>query len=70
MTPFADLEAMMGIETSAVDRRDELASRLAEIKTRIRNYPPPIAGCDVQFQSLVDEREMIVGRLKELDGEI
>lgn len=58
----------MGIEASAADHREELALRLAEIKTLIRNYPPPIAGCDVQFQSLVDQREVIVSRLKEMDG--
>ena len=56
----------MNLETSVDDLRRELQSRLAEIKIEIRQYPPPIAGCDVQFQLLFDERGEIIRRLEKL----
>lgn len=46
--------------------RQELEARLVKIKTEIRQYPPPIAGCDVQFQRLLEERAEIARKLREV----
>jgi hypothetical protein len=43
-----------------------LKSRLVDIKTEIRRYPPTIAGCDVQFQHLLDEQGEIVRKLRDM----
>ena len=55
----------MNIQTDNVDLRHEMEARLVEIKTEIRRYPPPIAGCDVQFQHLLIERQEIARKLQE-----
>ncbi|HKI98152.1 MAG TPA: hypothetical protein VKB51_06720 [bacterium] len=39
-----------------------LAAR-ARIFAELRNYPPPIAGCDVQFNRLLEQRDAIAREL-------
>ena len=51
--------------TDAGDVRHELEARLVDLKTEIRCYPPPIAGSDVQFQRLLEEREEIARKLRQ-----
>ena len=46
--------------------RNHLESSKRSILQEIRNYPPPIAACDQQFNYLLEERERIseeLGRL-------
>jgi hypothetical protein len=43
---------------------DELENEKRRINEEIRNYPTPIAGCDAQFNFLLEEQQRIV---KELD---
>ena len=49
----------------------ELEAALAILNTEIGNYPVPIAGCDVQFNTLLAERRRIESAIKALsiDGE-
>ncbi len=42
-----------------------VARRLAEISTEIRNYPTPIARCDEQLAALLEERTRLLQRLEE-----
>jgi hypothetical protein len=37
----------------------ELESRLAEVSAEIRNYPTPIARCDVQLTALLEQRSAL-----------
>ena len=43
---------------------DELENEKRRINEEIRTYPTPIAGCDAQFNYLLEEQARIV---KELD---
>jgi hypothetical protein len=45
---------------------DELESEKRRINEEIRNYPTPIAGCDAQFNSLLEEQAKIVEKLDQL----
>lgn len=48
--------------------RDALERRRVELCREIRSYPTPIAGCDVQFNGLLEEREALgreIARLEE-----
>jgi len=47
---------------------DELESEKRRINEEIRNYPTPIAGCDVQFNSLLEEQAKIGQELDRLQG--
>lgn len=63
------------------DKRDDVASmeptyrttrrRLenlgASINKEIRSYPPPIAGCDQQFNKLIEDRRRVARELRRLD---
>jgi hypothetical protein len=37
----------------------EIAARLETIYEQIKNYPTPIAGCDEQFNFLLEERDRL-----------
>ena len=37
----------------------ETAARLETIYEQIKNYPTPIAGCDEQFNFLLEERDRL-----------
>ena len=56
----------MNIQADNADHRHEMEARLVEIKTEIRRYLPPIAGCDVQFQHLLDEQGEIAHKLRDM----
>ena len=39
--------------------KQETAARLDTIYEQIKNYPTPIAGCDEQFNFLLEERDRL-----------
>ena len=41
------------------DTNVDLNSRLNEILDEIKNYPTPIAGCDVQFNYLLEQKNIL-----------
>ncbi len=45
----------------------ELERRRDAIIDEIRHYPPPIPACDVQYNSLLEERTLITQELKRLE---
>lgn len=45
--------------------RRELERRIAELSTEIRNYPGPIARCDVQLTALLEERARLMQELED-----
>jgi hypothetical protein len=47
---------------------DELENEKRRINEEIRNYPTPIAGCDEQFNSLLEEQAKMVQELDRLRG--
>ena len=47
---------------------DELEGERRRINDEIRNYPTPIAGCDAQFNFLLEEQARIVDELDRLKG--
>jgi hypothetical protein len=46
---------------------DALQKRRAGLCREIRGYPTPIAGCDVQFNGLLEEREALGREIARLD---
>lgn len=46
--------------------RDCLESRRAQILDEIREYPKPIPGCDLQFNTLLEERSRVSQELSDL----
>ncbi len=44
----------------------ERKNKLKELNEEIRYYPGPIAGCDAQFNWLLEERIRLANQLKEL----
>lgn len=50
--------------------RAKLLGAKAQLTHEIRNYPPPIADCDCQFNYLLAQRTRITAALKALDSEI
>jgi hypothetical protein len=44
----------------------DLKNKLKELNEEIRYYPGPIAGCDAQFNWLLEERIRLANQLKEL----
>ena len=40
---------------------------LEEIKEEIKNYPTPIAGCDVDFNWLLEERDRLLSGIEEAE---
>lgn len=45
--------------------RQFLERRLAELVEEIRNYPRPIARCDVQLTELLERRAEVLSQLKQ-----
>jgi hypothetical protein len=45
---------------------DNLENARRSILAEIRNYPPPIAACDQQFNYLLEQRDRIVAELSRL----
>ncbi|MFQ5938171.1 MAG: hypothetical protein ACE5LB_17350, partial [Acidiferrobacterales bacterium] len=50
------------------DIRDYLESKKDKIYEEIRNYPPPIPACDLQFNYLLEERARISRELSRVDA--
>jgi hypothetical protein len=48
--------------------RDHLMREKERIVAEIRNYPPPIAGCDAQYQFLTERRHLIAQELVRLEA--
>ena len=45
----------------------ELEKRIAELSLEIRNYPTPIARCDLHLPALIEERAGLTARLERLN---
>ena len=48
--------------------REHLLRLKAPVDRQIREYPTPIAGCDAQFNYLLDERRRLAHDLNHLDA--
>lgn len=55
------------IEDCLVVARSELAEAKRILEFEISTYPRPIAGCDVQFNHLLGERQRVRAALAALD---
>ena len=64
------MEAIDGGDDDRLWRRvrDHLEDMKAPIDVEIRNYPPPIADCDAQFNYLIERRTEISRELGRLAG--
>lgn len=47
--------------------RADLERRRLELASEISGYPSPIAGCDAQFNALLEERNRVLQALRVLD---
>ncbi len=47
----------------------DIERRIAELSQEIRNYPTPIARCDLHLPALLEERSRLIERLKELENQ-
>ncbi len=47
----------------------DIERRIAELSEEIRNYPTPIARCDLHLPALLEERSRLVERMKELENQ-
>ena len=56
------------IEANAADGLDRLVAEKAALCREIRNYPQPIAGCDVQFNWLCEQRDAIAQKIVQLSA--
>ena len=57
----------MNKDTKRQINREDLLKRKSAIQLEINNYPGPIAGCDQQFNHLLEQRANIRKQLKELE---
>lgn len=55
-------------ETTWQAVRDHLLREKNRIIAEIRDYPPPIAGCDAQYQYLTERRRLIARELVRLEA--
>jgi chorismate mutase len=46
--------------------RDTLQQRIDELSREIRNYPTPIARCDLHLPALIEERAELMAKLESL----
>ncbi len=56
-------------QTDPAATADALEAELQRIKAEIAEYPGPIAGCDAQFNHLLEERQRVLDALGVLNGE-
>ena len=54
------------MEQENQETKEELKQELERVNTEIGNYPPPIAGCDEQFNYLLEKKSEIERGIKEL----
>lgn len=62
-------ESSVGAEAARLlwtELEDHLENVRRSILAEIRNYPPPIAACDQQFNYLLEQRDRIAGELSRL----
>jgi len=52
------------------DLRNRLEKRIVEVAEEIRAYPPPVTGCDAQFNHLLVLRDRLPQELARLDNAI
>lgn len=45
--------------------RSRLAAQLEAVKAEIASYPGPVAGCDAQFNHLLEERQRLLDALSQ-----
>jgi hypothetical protein len=57
----------MTLKTQA-EARPHLEVELKRIKEEIAGYPGPIAGCDAQFNHLLEERQRLLDALRDMDN--
>ena len=50
--------------------RNELSAAKQYLDAEISGYPTPIAGCDVQFNHLLAERQKVRAALQSLSGSV
>ena len=50
--------------------RDHLQSLTSAIQDEIRNYPTPIAGCDQQFNYLLEKRDQLIRETRRINEAI
>ena len=48
--------------------RAELLKRIEQLSLEIRNYPTPIARCDLHLPALIEERAELMAKLESLKG--
>ena len=60
---------MPGIDVLLSEARERLVSARALVAHEIASYPTPIAGCDVQFNHLLADRQRILQALDALSQE-
>lgn len=48
------------------DREESLEAEKRRLYEEIRNYPTPIAGCDQQFNHLLEQQARVVAELNRL----
>ena len=52
-------QSLLEVEIRKQQDQKVLADQLKALNEKIANYPTPIAGCDAQFNFLLEEREKI-----------
>ena len=50
--------------------REHLRSLTSAIQDEIRTYPTPIAGCDQQFNYLLEKRDQLIGEANSINDAI
>ena len=56
------------LDRGGADELVRLAAAKAALCREIRNYPQPIAGCDVQFNWLCEQRDAIAQKIARLSA--
>ncbi len=47
--------------------KEQIESRIDELSREIRAYPTPIARCDEQLAGLIEERALLISKLRILE---
>ena len=58
------------IEDCLLVARSELAAAKKLLDAEIATYPTPIAGCDVQFNHLLAERQKVTNAMEALERDV
>lgn len=60
----------MNSETSFTELREKLLKQKVQIQAEINSYPAPIAGCDQQFNFLLERRSAVRRQLHAVEQEL